>query len=264
MPQLHMVSCTATLLEASGCADESRVAVLRAGVHLPDWSLVQTEAGRQALDAAFRAVDMGRKWSHLNELEDRVWRSVLELYAEDGRAPTLSRLAETVGTEPPAVADSLQNLKRRDLVILGPDGAITGAYPFADHLTEHRVRLGASEVIAMCAVDALGMGAMLGRDAVIQSRCRYCGKAVEITTADRGRALASVLPDSAIVWSGIQYASGCAATSLCTVQAFFCSEHLRPWRRDAAASARGIRLSLEEGLQVGKAIFVPMLQPGTA
>jgi hypothetical protein len=187
---------------------------------------------------------------------------VLELYAEDGRAPTLSRLAEAVGAERPVVAGRLQDLRRRDLIILTPDGAITGAYPFTDHLTEHRVRLGTCEAAAMCAIDALGMGAVLGQDTVIRSRCRHCGRQVQIETMHQGQASAS--PDETIVWSGIQYAESCAATSLCTVQAFFCSEeHLQAWRRDSSP-AGGVRLTLEEGLQVGRAIFVPMLQPGTA
>ena len=67
-------------------------------------------------------------------------------------------------------------------------------------------------------------------------------------------------PSGAVVWSGIQYFNGCAAESLCTVMAFFCSDgHLESWRDANHPDVKGFKLSMDEGLQVGKAIFMPML-----
>src|SRR3546814_7694576 len=74
----------------------------------------------------------------------------------------------------------------------------------------------------MCAIDALGTGAMFGTDVVIESRCRACGGPIQIATRDRGIALDHVEPRSTLVWSGNRYEGACAATSLCTVIAFFC------------------------------------------
>ena len=77
-----------------------------------------------------------------------------------------------------------------------------------------------------------------------------------------GAALKACTPEGAVVWSGIAYDEGCAATSLCTVMAFFCSDaHLDAWRESNRSGLPGTRLSLEEARQVGTALFGPMLAP---
>lgn len=44
------------------------------------------------------------------------------------------------------------------------------------------------------------------------------------------------------------------------MKAFFCSDqHLADWRVRTDPDGVGFRLSVEEAIQVGKAIFVPML-----
>jgi hypothetical protein len=112
----------------------------------------------------------------------------------------------------------------------------------------------------MCAIDALGVGAMLGRDIAIASGCRQCGAAISVTTQGTGTALAIVAPDGALVWSGMRTDAGCAADTLCTVIAFFCSDaHLEAWRSANHPHAAGYRLSLDVALQVGRAIFGPTL-----
>ena len=112
----------------------------------------------------------------------------------------------------------------------------------------------------MCAIDALGAGAMLGTDVAIESACRFCGTPIRIETRNNGTALEAYSPMSAVVWSGIQYSNSCAADSLCTVMAFFCTdEHLESWRDTRDAKQKGFRLSMNEGLQMGKAIFMPLL-----
>ncbi|MEI4600265.1 organomercurial lyase, partial [Klebsiella pneumoniae] len=69
-----------------------------------------------------------------------------------------------------------------------------------------------------------------------------------------------VEPGAIVVWSGRRYASGCAASSLCTLQAFFCDDdHLAAWCASGPVGADdGIRLCLAEALEVGRAIFAPM------
>ena len=137
-----------------------------------------------------------------------------------------------------------------------------GAYPFSDSETGHRVDLPALSVGAMCAVDALGMGAMLDQNSVIRSSCLRCGQAIRIATRHRGRERAGISPEDAVAWSGVVESVACAATSLCTVQAFFCSdEHLERSRAASPAdNATGFRLSVDEALQFGRAVFAPMLR----
>lgn len=268
MGQHHLYGSTAHSApppETSTGASDGQAVMLRPDVHLPDWTVVRTDAARHALGATFEAFDMARKWSAMGETEDRVWRTVLDLYARAGKALTLPELAAAVGVAPDAAAACLQRLRARDLVVLDTKGHIVGAYPFTNDATEHRVDFGSTTVMAMCVIDALGVGTMLGIDTVIRARCRSYDYDydIEIATRDRGQALALVSPDSAIVWSGVHYADACATTSLCTVQAFFYSDqHLHAWRRNDQPGVHGFRLSVDEALQVGWVVFVPMLQPG--
>lgn len=239
--------------------------LLRPGVMMPDWSAVKDVAARKALTAIFALVGVGRrKWTDLRAAEDRVWRTLIGLYAVLGRAPVAAEIADTVGLSPEAVEGELRKLHARDVVVLERDGRISGAYPFTERPTGHKVELRGKTLTAMCAVDALGIGAMFQSDTRIASACRYCGTAIRIATRSAGTALASVIPDDAVVWSGIHYADGCSATSLCTVIAFFCSDdHLAAWRRGAGNGHSGFRLSLDAALQVGSAIFPPILRPGS-
>lgn len=235
---------------------------LRPGVPMPDWSLVTEPTAREALAASMVAARRGEKWSGLNAAEDRVWRSILRGFACSGAAPDAARLAAGTGLDESEVGEVLGALRRRDLVVLDGSGtAVTAAYPFSARETGHRVRLdGLAAVHALCAIDALGMGAMLARDTAVESSCPGCGAPVRIATRDKGRALASAAPAAAAVWAGIRYADGCGATSGCTVKLFFCSDgHLAAWRQRADQGAAGFRLSVEAALQVGKGLFVPML-----
>ena len=115
----------------------------------------------------------------------------------------------------------------------------------------------------MCAIDALGVGAMYGRDIAIQSDCRWCGGEIRIATRDQGRALAEVSPPGAVVWYDFAY-RGSAAVSCCPAMAFFCSdEHLELWR-SRTPDRQGLRLSMAEGLEVGRALFGPVLRASGA
>lgn len=245
-------------------APKERSVLLRPGVMMPDWSVVRDDSARTALSAIFELIGVGRqKWSGLGATEDRVWRAVIELFAALGRAPVATEIADAAGLSPNVVANELNRLRARDVVVLDGDAHITGAYPFTERSTGHSVVLRGKTLTAMCAIDALGVGAMFGADTKIASSCRYCGGQIHVKTQTAGTTLAAVAPETAVVWSGLHYADGCSATSLCTVLAFFCSDsHLSAWRAGEGAGQSGSRLSMSAALQVGKAIFMPILRPG--
>ena len=256
-----MTATQATKTAATDAPGGRLEITVRPGVTTPDWSVVTSGMVREALGAIFETCDWEDRWAGLNEAEDRTRRAILEAYPRIGHAPSIDDLALTTGFAPDHLRGLVANLKARDMVGLDRDGAtIIGAYPFIDRPTEHRMKWGETALHAMCAIDALGTGAMLGTDIVIESACRSCGAPIRIETRDQGAALADPSPRSAVVWTGIQYADRCAADSLCTVMAFFCSDgHLESWRDDQKPSANGFRLSLDEGLQMGRAIFMPLL-----
>ena len=123
------------------------------------------------------------------------------------------------------------------------------------------VTVGDHTVYAMCAIDALGIGYMHGADVTIDSSCRATGRPIRIVTKNQGAQLDRVEPADAVVWSGIRPTQGTAANTLCTVLAFFSSDDaLEAWRREEHPDQQGYPLSMQEGLEVGKAIFGPMLR----
>ncbi|OAF07775.1 pyridine nucleotide-disulfide oxidoreductase [Bradyrhizobium centrolobii] len=232
---------------------------LRPGVRFPDWSAVTSPVVEDALTTLAQSDHVLHRWSDYSPAADRVRVALLQLYAAEGQAPTLGDLAARTGLTEARVRPLLEDLRQRDLVVLEGE-RIVGAYPFTDNDTGHRVRLDTRTIRAMCAVDALGVGAMLDRDVEISSRCRHCNARIRIATEDRGRALADVEPRTAVVWLSLRYESGCAANSLCSVTEFFCSdEHLSAWRRHRPGDEPGVRLSMDEALQAGRAIFGPSI-----
>ncbi len=232
---------------------------VRPGVTFPDWSVATSPAVRNALLAMVGSDHVFNRWSGYDPATDRVRVALLERYAEDGQAPTPGALAERTGLSETAIQPLLEELRRRDLVVLDNE-RIVGAYPFTDRDTGYRVTLDGRVLNAMCAVDALGVGAMIDRDVGIASSCRHCGAAIRITTQDQGRALADIEPGTAVMWQSVRYEGACAANSLCATTAFFCSDdHLSDWRRERSSDEPGFRLSIEEGLEAGRALFGPSL-----
>jgi len=224
---------------------------------------VRSDTAAWAISHIFKTIGVERRWRGYNERHDQVRTAILAGFAKTGLAPSLTQLAETTGLALDAIQRVLQELKTRDLVVLDSTGnRVIGAYPFTEKEIGHRVRLNKGWVNALCAVDALGIGGMVGSDTVIQSVCRQCQAPIRIETTNQGADLTSYDPPSAVVWIGDWYADGCGATSLCTTIAFFCSDgHLGQWRASARRGTGGRRLSMEEAHQVGLAIFSPMLAP---
>ncbi len=235
------------------------LAITLGGAAFPDWSAVTSDTVRRALGGIFQRQDTSRRWDGLDDDEDRVRRTILYHYLDAGIAPSCHDLAEATGLDAAAV---VERLARRDIVALNDtDRAIAGAYPFTDRQSGHRVHVGATTVNAMCAIDALGIGAMSNLDVTTDSACAGCGAPVQVATRDRGRALEVVSPADAVVWLGLAYEDGCAANSLCRGINFYCSDdHLEA---NVQGDGAGHRLSLGEALEAGRAIFTPMLAPGS-
>lgn len=235
---------------------------IRPGVFRPDWSAVTKPAAREALGGRMAArAGLLDAWSHaLGADEDLVWRAVLRLYADKWRPPRLDEVAAETGIAAGHVAALLRGLRLRDLVGLDPgSGAIRYAYPFTESATGHQVKLRGHSLHALCAIDALGVAGMYGTDVLVRSPCRLCGATVHAATADKGSALGSVAPAEAVVWYDFAF-SGSAAASCCTAIAFFCSDdHLRRWLDAQTPRRGGVRLTMGEALEVGRAIFGPVL-----
>ncbi|MGH6660256.1 MAG: alkylmercury lyase family protein [Rhodospirillales bacterium] len=236
---------------------------LRPGVFFPDWAAIRTPSAEEALTAILSNIRLLERWDGYGEEEDCVRQAIVRGLVSLGHAPDQVWLVQHTGLKRGRVAELIDRLVSRDLVVRDEStNAIIGAYPLTTRPTEHHVRLPRRMVYAMCAVDALGAGAMVGADVAIESRCRACGAAIRIATEQGGTALDRVAPSTTVVWTGIRYKNGCAATSICTTIAFFCTDaHLEEWRQVNHPDTKGFRLTPDEAMQVGRAVFAPVLKP---
>jgi hypothetical protein len=130
-----------------------------------------------------------------------VHQQVLRSFATTGRAPSAADVAETAaryGTTAGAVLDAL---RAGDYLQLGQDGQIRAAYPFSGMPTPHLVDIdGGPRVYAMCAIDALGMAAMLGTGVTITSADPGTGTMVTVTVRADGKT--GWRPPTAVVFNG--------------------------------------------------------------
>lgn len=233
---------------------------LRPGVFRPDWSVTRSPAARQALSGRAGAREgLLDKWLHALPLaHDRVWQAVLTLYGGLGLPPSLAELMNQTGLPEGSLVEALRALDQRDLLKLDDNAAIRYAYPFTEEWTGHTVFLRNRKLNSMCAIDALGTGAMLVTDVTVNSVCRSCGDPIRIATTDRGRAIEDVSPAGAMVWYDYTYGDR-AASSCCQSIAFFCSDaHLQTWLEQGPGQS-GMRLTVPEALEVGRALFEPVL-----
>ena len=237
-------------------------AELRAGVHRPDWSKVTLPKARDVLQRRLAAHTAGvSAWAGLDEAEDKALMAILRYFADHGRSPSIDDVASTSGQPLDTVRRALEKLRLRDLVVSDESGAsILAAYPFAAYRTGHHVTLHGRTVDSLCAIDALGTGAMCGTKTTIRSACAHCGEPIHIATSSSGTALAAVEPRTTVVWYTLAF-EGCVAQSRCPSTVFFCNDdHLAAWRAGKNAYMTGDRLTVEEGLEIGIALFEPLLR----
>ena len=106
----------------------------------------------------------------LDPVEKAVQQAILRSFATTGRAPGASELEPITTGSGRTTAKVLAELHNLDAIRLSADGQIAVAYPFSARPTRPRVRIDDRvEVYAMCAIDALGISAMLGADTRIDS-----------------------------------------------------------------------------------------------
>lgn len=147
-------------------------------------------------------------------------RVLLEAFLDTGAVPSLNWLhdeAARLGLDPDV---ALGELAEADLVHL-PDSSVTVAYPFSGVPTSNRVQLeGGRPVYAMCAIDALGIPLMTGKDGMISSTDPQTGEPIRVV---RHGTDWEWTPSSAVVLVGIAQSCSTAAESCCPHVAFYAS-----------------------------------------
>lgn len=111
----------------------------------------------------------------------RLHQAILTRFLDTGRPPDhtwVQQKADALGLDPrPACAE----LATADLVHLDETGRVAVAYPFSGVTSGHRVQLAdGPSVWAMCAIDALGIPQMTGRDATIAATDPHSGEPIRV------------------------------------------------------------------------------------
>jgi hypothetical protein len=189
----------------------------------------------------------------------QVHRAVLGTLARTGQPPVrreLERLARNAGVSPDAV---LAELAEADVMAFTADGEIRAAYPFSPVRTPIQVSwAGGPAAYAMCAIDALGMSAMLGRPVAITAAEPGTGRVITIH-ADGGRARWQ--PRTAVVFVGsADDACRPSADRACGYINFFgTARAARAWAR-RHPEVTGRLLTRQGALDIGIAEFGTLLQ----
>lgn len=189
----------------------------------------------------------------------QVHRAVLATFALTGQPPgrgELGRLAREHGADPGAV---LAELTESDVLAFAADGQIRAAYPFSPVATPIRVSWAdGPDAYAMCAIDALGMSAMLGRPVTITATEPGTDRVITVR-ADGDQARWD--PRTTVVFAGSAGdADRPSADRSCSFINFFATAgNARAWAR-RHPEVTGRLLTREAALRSGVAQFGTLLQ----
>jgi hypothetical protein len=117
-------------------------------------------------------------------LDARVRAHVYDFTMRTGAPPTSEEVAPAMSMSRYAVLASFRRLADAHVLVLKPDtGEILMANPFSAVPTPFLVETKELSAYGNCIWDALGIPAMLGRDARIITSCADCGASAEITVS---------------------------------------------------------------------------------
>lgn len=99
----------------------------------------------------------------------------------NGEAIDRDGLVPATGFSPKRVEALLAGLITRGLLVIEPcGGRVVGSWGLSLMPTSHKLRIRGRELYTWCAVDAVGIPAGLGEDAIIASRCTRCAVPVNV------------------------------------------------------------------------------------
>jgi hypothetical protein len=123
------------------------------------------------------------------DLDRAVRLHIYRAFLERGRPPSVAATAAAVGREEEDVAAAFDRIAAGRVIVLERGTReIRMAPPLSAVPTRFTVRVDGRDYYGNCIWDALGVPAMLGRDAVITARCGDCD--APLTLEVRGGALA--------------------------------------------------------------------------
>jgi hypothetical protein len=186
-------------------------------------------------------------------------QEILSAFVDTGRAPRTDWVAERAVDLDLGVDDALEALADADLVHTD-DGRMGVAYPFSGSPTPHVVRFDDGPATwAMCAVDALGIPLMTGRDAAITSSDAQTGEAIRIR-CEGGHWTWN--PTGVVML--VAATSGCstAAEAACRHIHFFVGHEQAQGYLESNAALEGEICDQATSVEVGRIVFGSLLPEG--
>ncbi len=117
----------------------------------------------------------------------------------NGDAIDRAGLVPATGLSPQKVEALLAGLTTRGLLVTEPcSGRVVGSWGLSSMPTNHKLRIRGRDLYTWCAVDAVGIPAGLGEDAIIASQCSQC--AVPVNVEMVAGQVSHVDPADAQVW----------------------------------------------------------------
>ena len=204
-------------------------------------------------------LDKGCSVAALTSPARNVHLAVMAAFAGTGRAPARGELENIARAHDADPAAALAELAARDVIAFGADGEIRAAYPFSPVPTPIQVRwAGGPLTYAMCAIDALGISAMLGRPVTIIAAELGTG---HIITVHANRDQARWDPRRAVVFAGETGDQGCLSVDrTCGYINFFTSARAaRAWAQ-RHPEVTGTVMKRQGALHSGIAEFGTLMQ----
>lgn len=231
--------------------DQLRVALAEASRSVPERSVVSPSE----VLSAWRSQAVP-----LDPVEKAVHQEILRTFAATGRPPAPRDLDAATAGSGRLTHDVVNALHEADAIRLDLDGHITVAYPFSTGPTRHRVRIaGRVDAYAMCAIDALGISAMLVQDTRIESLDVTTGEPVTVTMTGDSTAWE---PHRAVVFVGAASGGGPSSECCCNYLNFFADrDGAQAWIA-AHPSVPGQILDQTEAIELGIRLFQPLLADG--
>lgn len=221
----------------------------------------QTKAVDAALEVAATPTERrGRaRLRPLSSPERALYRWLLRRFGE-AAPPMPAEIAESAAVFGVELDRAVAVFAAEDLVHLDPaTGAVLVAYPFSGTPRGHRVLIdGEHRVEAMCAIDALGIAAMLEKPIEVVSCDPLSGGEVW-ARVDPGDG-AWWEPEHAVVLAGSACTSGPSYRGCCDVLNFFESGEYALQYLLAHPEISGHAITIPEAIEAGRTIFGDLLK----
>ncbi len=179
-----------------------------------------------------------------------------------GHPSSAEAVTERSGIDASEVREALELMVSVGAVELDESGLVIGVGGLTLRTTAHRLLLAGVELHTWCALDAIGIPAAFGENALVRTSCPFCGRTHEIRI-EGGH---SDTDQRLVFWFPTASCSNLSA-GFCPQANLFCNpEHLESWR-SASGNPDGLVLDMSEVEEIGRKIWTegydPALRVGT-